>query len=964
MKFDNLKYPLLSLAIALGSGIAFSAMSTGGDAPSFASESQQAAVTLDKEPATATFLFNAGTEGQTATFSTPDYFLSSKVTYGSNLIMEGNDNKGNGQTWFNVKTKESKADDATDAVKFLIQPNFGFSFTPTKVSFKATRYGTNGGMLDIAWVNPDGSKVTLATGQNPNRDNATPSVSDYSYTISGATPAEGACGLSVNIYSLDPTKHIGFSDIIIEGTLSGTEKQVPILASFKANGVEYQAEDAFQADGDSYTGTFEIAAAETMISGANPITDAVARTGAVGEITYAGDDNSCVATIPVTLDQITINYVATFVRKPLYTLTYYNTDGSVMGTQEVEKDAAIGAFGVDYTTAKAEEGFRVRGWFRTPVAGEKYTVADIITGPASLYAIATEIEVASPYKKYTFDLTDKNFYPEDHEAFSTTAGYWHDATHGWAFKNGDQIEILTGPKASVALSLCRYGNATGIKVTDATGAEVASLPGMSATETDGEVAAFNYEGAEGVLTLTFESTGELYLHSLKIMNTSEVNYTNQGCWYFVKPGDAGSLVDAIDAVNAANSSKDSERSYIFVPDGTYNLRDLVLTNLSGHNISLIGQSMEGTVIMNAPHYTTEGIGTTATLMNTGTGLYMQDLTIQNALDYYGAQSSGLSGARAVAFWDKGTRTVCKNVTLLSYQDTYYPNKGDADHYWETSDIHGTVDFICGDATLFMEKCTLTVEKRKADGSGECTITAPSTMAGRSHGYVFSNCTIDNKAASFNYGRAWSNEPKCAYINTTILNSKLSSGRWTAGGMNVAAKEFVEYNTMDEKGNVISPASHVVTFTKGDAVNKMETILTAEQAAGFTIDKVFPTWDPQSLTAQVAAPTATLKDGVIAWLPNDNGSTALFVFEDGKFIGFTVDTFTLPAYNPEAVYTVRAASPAGGLSPATVLTDESGLTSVETSAEAGEEVIYDLRGIRVKDTTKGNIYIINGKKVLK
>lgn len=118
-------------------------------------------VTLDNEEAKASFSFGLGTEGQTAEFSNPDYFLTSKVTYGENLTLDGKDNKSMEMTWFGVKSQSSGPDE-DNAIRFIIQPNFGFTFTPTKVSFKTTRFGTDGGYLDIAWENPDKSTVSLA----------------------------------------------------------------------------------------------------------------------------------------------------------------------------------------------------------------------------------------------------------------------------------------------------------------------------------------------------------------------------------------------------------------------------------------------------------------------------------------------------------------------------------------------------------------------------------------------------------------------------------------------------------------------------------------------------------------------------------------------------------------------------------------------------------------------------------
>lgn len=916
----------------------------------------KAPVTLVDEATTATFVLDLGTEKQQATYTTPDYFLSSKVVYGSNLTLEGNDNKGNQQTWFGVASKQTKAD-GSNCIQFLIQPRFGYSFTPTKVSFRATRYGTNGGRLDMAWVNPDGTTVSLDSNQNPNRDNASPNYSDYSYTVSGATAAEGACGLAVNLYSLDPGKHVGFQNIVIEGVLNGTEKEVPMLASFVANGVEYVAEDIFEANGDSYTATIELAGAETMISAENPVSDVKTISGEVGNITYEGDTEKTAVTIPVTLKDISLNYVATFVRKPFFTVTYVSTDGgTVMGTQLVEKDAAISNFDIDYTTAPADAGYRVRGWFETPTGGRKATVADVITGDVTLYAVATPIEVESTHNKYNFDLKDQYFYPEDHEAFNTTAGYWHDSTHGWAFRDGDQIELLVGPKASISIALCRYGYGTGIVITDEAGNTLDTLPAVSANETDGEVVAYNYEGNGGKLTLTFTATGELYIHSVKIVNTTEVNYTNNGDWYYVKPGDAQSLLDVIEAVSAINADRAANRSFIFIPDGTYDLKQTVLTNISGHNISLIGQSMDKTIIVNAPHHLNEGINTTATLMNTGDNIYMQDITLRNALDYYGALGNKQVGGRAVAWWDKGIGTICKNVTLLSYQDTYYSNNLNGKYYWETSDIHGTVDFFCGEGTMYFNNSTITVEMRNANGKGECTLTAPSTAAGSRYGYVFNDCKLVNYAEKYNFGRAWSNEPRCAYINLTIDDKNaLNSSRWTAAGMNVPAKEFVEYNTRDNQGNTVTPESHVMTFTKaGSPDNKMETVLTAEQAAEFALDKVFPDWKPAELAAQLDAPRATLNsNGTIEWNAVE-GASAYAIFRNGLFDGITTAT-TYPVDDLNAIYSIRSANSMGGLGQSEdVIVSGSGINDIDAGETVVKTVYYNTQGVEVDSSFKGVI----------
>ena len=112
--------------------------------------------------------------------------------------------------------------------------------------------------------------------------------------------------------------------------------------------------------------------------------------------------------------------------------------------------------------------------------------------------------------------------------------------------------------------------------------------------------------------------------------------------------------------------------------------------------------MDNTIIVNEAEQ--EGIGVSATFLITGENTYLQDLTLKNAYDYY---KPGFAG-RAVVIQDKGKHTVCKNVRMLSYQDTYYSNSN-SNFYFENSDIHGTVDFICGEGDVFFNNCTLTVE---------------------------------------------------------------------------------------------------------------------------------------------------------------------------------------------------------------------------------------------------------------
>ena len=185
--------------------------------------------TLTNEATSALWALDLGTEGQTPTFSpetTSAYFKNAYVTNGSSLSYGSKTVDGKKQTTFKPKQQDGSAND-DNAVEFIIVPKTGLNFTPTEVSLQSTRYGTDGGKIDIAWINADGTTISLATGVTPNRDNKGDShISTYSYTLTDAQASDGACGIRVNIYSLGNTKQYGFNDITITGKLNGTTVEV------------------------------------------------------------------------------------------------------------------------------------------------------------------------------------------------------------------------------------------------------------------------------------------------------------------------------------------------------------------------------------------------------------------------------------------------------------------------------------------------------------------------------------------------------------------------------------------------------------------------------------------------------------------------------------------------------------------------------------------------------------------
>lgn len=748
------------------------------------------------------------------------------------------------------------------------------------------------------------------------------------------------CQIKFENFALGQNAYV--TDLAIYGNVDMSK--TPMLGSFAVNGKAYQAADLFEENAEGkQIATILVSKKAKLITESNPLTDLVTANGTIKSTTYTttgeGANQKTVATIIVEANGDEVTYELTVGFKPDFTLTYYNIDGkTVIGTQAVEQDAEIEAFveGVENKVTVAD-GKKFRGWSSSLKQDEKkFTTSSVITSDAALYALVTDIETANATARYDYNFTKEGFDINDHEAISVENGKWHDTTHGWVFESNGKIKVLMGGKGYIKMNLCQYSKTGKITLLDPKGNEVSSID-AKATK-DGNFGILQNESTEsGEYTLTFEG-GDTYIHSLSIVNMTNPAFAQNGNWMEVKAGDAQGFMTALEIANGNNAAANATRTFIFLPNGTYDLGDKCLTTISGNNISIIGESMDNTIIVNNPEV--EGIGVTATLFNTSTGLYMQDLTLKNAYPF--DKSTG----RAVCLQDKGTQTICKNVKMLSYQDTYYSNNNKGQYYFENSDIHGIVDFICGGGDVFFNKCTLTLEPGKGS-----YITAPYTD-GSDYGYVFDGCKIVGSATdSFTFGRSWGGTAKCAFLNTILdknAAANIASTRWTTGGMNVVAKNFFEYNTVDENGKVISPAENIVKFTKDKEVSEYNTIITAEKAAEFSLDKVFNNWKPADLAAQKSATAATESNGKLAW---EGDAQMYIVLKDGKFFAMTAEK-SLDIAGTTGTWSVRAANEMGGFGKMTSVV--TGIKNIAAADEAAtvSTAIFSISGAQQNSLQKG------------
>ena len=194
---------------------------------------------LEKKPdpvtdkaSTVTFALTTANPDQQAVLVPAEYFSTSYIELGSNLAWAGTKTvEGHTQGAFQPGSQDAAAGD-NNMIKLAYKTKTGITFTPTKISFRCYRHGTNGGLLDVKILNGDGTKTDVASGIIPMRNNLdtsqTPAaVSYYEATITDGVATEGEGALAIYLYSLGSTKQVSVGDVVIEGLLNGEIADIP-----------------------------------------------------------------------------------------------------------------------------------------------------------------------------------------------------------------------------------------------------------------------------------------------------------------------------------------------------------------------------------------------------------------------------------------------------------------------------------------------------------------------------------------------------------------------------------------------------------------------------------------------------------------------------------------------------------------------------------------------------------------
>ena len=433
-----------------------------------------------------------------------------------------------------------------------------------------------------------------------------------------------------------------------------------------------------------------------------------------------------------------------------------------------------------------------------------------------------------------------------------------------------------------------------------------------------------------------------------------------------KDGIAFGTID--EGLAMAHAAGGTDRFYIFVPDGEYQIKgntptaaitaasssngaapadnsgalrdDLMgrqiyngITTITRENLSITGQSEANTKLFNKPEI--EGISYTSTFFVSGvTGFYVQDMTLTNAFDYKTSManqgSNSAQAARGVVLRDRGVKTIMKNVTMDSWQDTYYSNGSnqysDSRGYFEDCTIKGYVDFLCGDGDHWFERCNLILRNGKAGNASN--MMAPRTYATQLWGYVFNNCeitaedettfnTCNNK---FTLARPWSNSPAATFLYTkyNVLPSADGYKQMSSSGL---VLRFHEFGSTDANGALVDLSTRSLRASSPGA-GSYAPVMTPTEADEYTVHNALggtDGYDPTIYTAQVSMEGANLTsvDRSLSW---DGQSEALcyFIFRktdsgSDELFAITADTsYELDDAQIGRTFTVRAANQRGGL----------------------------------------------------
>lgn len=229
---------------------------------------------------------------------------------------------------------------------------------------------------------------------------------------------------------------------------------------------------------------------------------------------------------PTTLTVTTPSYIPFFYAEacdliPQVTVTYYNTDGTVIGKETVNGSSAL-AYKYNQSNVTVPTGHAFRGWFDKATGGKKVAEGITLNSDLNLYAVATPIETATLGSTFTYDLTvSPDFYFEDHELITNNGGT-RNGQHGYQYNEGKSLSVQVAGNAKIILGGCIHADAGAtIVATSSDGGTFTPSSINSKTASCDASMVFDYVGPATTVTLT-STGGTSYIHHVQVINEAAV----------------------------------------------------------------------------------------------------------------------------------------------------------------------------------------------------------------------------------------------------------------------------------------------------------------------------------------------------------------------------------------------------------------------------------------------------------
>ena len=204
---------------------------------SIAAEEAGGPVTVSEAGFTATWELKSADVVTAATPSKDGLFSVAELSWGNKLAPAGLRTDGGVSRLQFQPSEAGAADDDASAVVFTLKPKKSLTFTPKKLSFNASRVGTNGGKFDVVVVS--GSQSTkVGEGITPQLAKEDPYVSYHEFDLSGIPATDDIFYVKIYIYNLATNKQYAFSDVVISGDVAGTLEAVPTYSLSVKLGME------------------------------------------------------------------------------------------------------------------------------------------------------------------------------------------------------------------------------------------------------------------------------------------------------------------------------------------------------------------------------------------------------------------------------------------------------------------------------------------------------------------------------------------------------------------------------------------------------------------------------------------------------------------------------------------------------------------------------------------------------